>query len=498
MTELYLKFTNGNGEEKKIAVEGEKFVIGRHSENDLSIVNSKLSRKHIKIERFADVFVISDLQSSNGTTLNENELTDPVSLQNGDILNLGGGLDIEVEIISDNPYAVNSSPNRNGGASKDSEDAEKNASDTTTDKQMKAGAGSASTTGISNKSANSGGSGMGIFFILAPVMGLALIFIIGGAIFIFADRDTGEVAQNNDFIITSDEDNSFLDEIPEDLSEEDNSTKVTEPDPLPDQPQTPIGNDNPPPTDLPDNNPSNPPPNGTGTTKTPQGIETVSTPRAVQETDMVRPLAFNFMRRIARNDPKPILTTKQLAVINSKIKQYRGSAALAANIQDAKAKASQIESLANSKNLKPQFLANAALTKLGNQRGDVLATAQGMLGVLQNLSVSLGTEFANDSLLIIAAYNQGVANENLKMRDTVARLTSKNQNVSSRQVRTIWFLHDENELTSQEFELALRFLAIGTITQNPKAFNVNTTNLTFNLKKMTDFSTFFRFIKLRT
>jgi hypothetical protein len=66
------------------------------------------------------------------------------------------------------------------------------------------------------------------------------------------------------------------------------------------------------------------------------------------------------------------------------------------------------------------------------------------------------------------------------MRDTVARLTSKNQNVSSRQVRTIWFLRDKQELTDQEFELALRFLAIGTITQNPKAFNVNATNLTFN------------------
>ncbi len=65
------------------------------------------------------------------------------------------------------------------------------------------------------------------------------------------------------------------------------------------------------------------------------------------------------------------------------------------------------------------------------------------------------------------------------MRDKLASLANQNQTISSRQVRTIWFLRDKGELTDQEFELALRFLAIGTITQNPKAFNVNAEALVF-------------------
>ena len=68
MTELWLTFQDENGENKRILVEQEKFGVGRHSENDLSIPNGKLSREHIKIDRFGDVFVVSDCDSSNGTT----------------------------------------------------------------------------------------------------------------------------------------------------------------------------------------------------------------------------------------------------------------------------------------------------------------------------------------------------------------------------------------------------------------------------------------------
>src|SRR5215213_8985843 len=98
--ELWLNFTDETGETRRILVEGDKFVIGRHSENDLSIADGSLSRKHAQIERFGDVFVISDLDSSNGTTLNDAELNEPAALKKGDKFNLGGGFEFEVELIS--------------------------------------------------------------------------------------------------------------------------------------------------------------------------------------------------------------------------------------------------------------------------------------------------------------------------------------------------------------------------------------------------------------
>src|SRR6186713_1123015 len=90
MTELFLKYTDQKGEEKRVAVSGEKFVVGRHSQSDLYIPDGRLSRQHLKIERFADVFVASDAGSSNGTLLNDTPLKDPIGVKDGDVLDLGG------------------------------------------------------------------------------------------------------------------------------------------------------------------------------------------------------------------------------------------------------------------------------------------------------------------------------------------------------------------------------------------------------------------------
>src|SRR5687767_13149332 len=103
MTELWLKYRDETGADRRVPVAGSKFVIGRHSENDLSIPNNRLSRQHVRIEAFGEIFVVSDCGSSNGTTINGSDLNEPVALKNGDILNLGGGLEIETEIISDKP-----------------------------------------------------------------------------------------------------------------------------------------------------------------------------------------------------------------------------------------------------------------------------------------------------------------------------------------------------------------------------------------------------------
>ena len=72
MSELYLKYVDPGGEEQAVRVEGTSFVVGRHSQCDLVIPDSNLSREHVIIERFGDVFTVRDLESSNGTTRNMN------------------------------------------------------------------------------------------------------------------------------------------------------------------------------------------------------------------------------------------------------------------------------------------------------------------------------------------------------------------------------------------------------------------------------------------
>src|SRR5690606_35735636 len=146
-----------------------------------------------------------------------------------------------------------------------------------------------------------------------------------------------------------------------------------------------------------------------------------------------------FLRGIARNEPRAFLTGEQSRVVAEKIRSIT-SPALAENIKAAKNKVSEIRSIAASKNLKPQILAAAADAKMGGSRGDVVQTAKTMAEVLGVLRTQIGDEFGDDVLLTIAAYDQGAAGDTMKMRNMLQGLTGKFPQVSSRTIRSIWFL----------------------------------------------------------
>jgi len=424
MTELWLKFKDEKGEDRRVLVEGNKFVIGRHSENDLSIPNGKLSRQHVKIEVFGEVFVVSDCGSSNGTTLNGADLRDPIALNDGDKLNLGGGLEIEIEMISDRPKA------KQPDADDDDEDS---------DDDFSGGSGSQS----SSASVSSVGSSIptGVF-IAAPILVIVFLLCGGGAILFFGGNDANNNRRNND-----------------------------------------IGSYYPTPDDTPERTPDSSSPKssptvGGGTTS--PSPEESSTPEVSDEKKKVEQNAAAFLQRIALNDPSAFLKTAQIDLVNSKISQFKGSSNLAENLKAVKNNASQFQTLAQSKGLKPQFLAVAALTEIGNNRGNPVEVAQRMLPVFSELRISLANNLADDNLMMVAAYNQGKAGKFKDLRNVLEALAKKNPNVSPREIRTIWFLKQQDKITDAEFEFALRFLVIGTITQNPKDFNVNAEAVIFN------------------
>lgn len=197
----------------------------------------------------------------------------------------------------------------------------------------------------------------------------------------------------------------------------------------------------------------------------------------LSETAKIEHNGGAFLRLIAQKDPRAFLTTEQASKVSTKIKQYSGSSAVAENLKSANKSASQIKALAEQKGVRPQFLAIAAVAKLGNSRGDVYKTAESMASVLGELNRTIGTELAEDAVLVIAAYGQGTAGEFLKMRNMLQDLANKSSE-SARTIRTIWYLQKNGKITQSEYENALIFLAIGTISQNPKDFGVNAEALT--------------------
>jgi pSer/pThr/pTyr-binding forkhead associated (FHA) protein len=432
MTELWLKFEDEKGDERRVPVEGSKFVIGRHSENDLSIPNGKLSRQHVKIEVFGEVFVISDCGSSNGTTLNGEDLREPVALKDGDVLNLGGGLEIETEMISDKPKSGKPAAAEDGDEDSEGEDA----------------AGSSPVSGAaggqgSSASAAGNSSIPTAVFIAAPALVILFLVCGGGLLFLFGGSDANSNNRRTDDDIVS------FSPTPDDTPEKS---------PTP-RPSSTVG--------------------GNSTPGSPSPEET-SAPPISDEKKKIEAHSSSFLQRIALNNPNAFLKTTEIEIVNSKISQFKGSSALADNLKAVKNNASQFESLAQSKGLKPQFLATAALTEIGNNRGNPLEVAQRMLPIFSELRISLANNLADDNLLMIAAYDQGKAGKFKDLRNSLEALAKKNPSVNPREIRTIWFLKRQGKITDSEYEFALRFLAIGTITQNPKDFNVNAEAVIFN------------------
>lgn len=422
MIELFLKFKDIDGDERRVGVDKEKFAIGRHSENDLSIADGRLSREHVLIERFGDVFVVTERGSSNGTELNGEKLTEPAALKNGDRLGLGG-LVVELELLSDDDKAE-------------------------PPPEVAPAAQTPSPQVYTASAASDGGGLPKSLFIIAPILAVLILAVV--AVVVYTSGGNTRRPDNSNFVFSNDRD----DDPPKNRKGKDtNSSSGTDSRP----------NDN------------------VTVVSTPGNANEVPIPTPstnLSDTGKTEQSAAAFLRKAAQNNPKAFITGEQAQIVNGKIKSLSTSSALIDNINSARKNAAQIKALAVSKNLKPQFLAVAAITKLGSQRGDALQAAQSIADVLEKLGTQIGSELGDDCLLMMAALDQGSAGDFMKMRNMLQEFATKTTD-SSRTIRTIWFLKKNGKITEAEYDTALRFLATGTITQNPKDFGVNVEALTF-------------------
>ncbi len=87
MDKLILKFKDNVIKEYPIT--GDQVKIGREEDNDIVIDNAAVSRHHAKIKRAGGGYIVEDLNSTNGTFVNENRITQQEKLQDGDIIIVG-------------------------------------------------------------------------------------------------------------------------------------------------------------------------------------------------------------------------------------------------------------------------------------------------------------------------------------------------------------------------------------------------------------------------
>lgn len=82
--------TGEGGEPRSVALEGERTVVGRSPEVEVTIEDEAVSWNHLEIECRGDVLMATDLDSRNGTALNGEPLNRPRRLRDGDVLVVGG------------------------------------------------------------------------------------------------------------------------------------------------------------------------------------------------------------------------------------------------------------------------------------------------------------------------------------------------------------------------------------------------------------------------
>ena len=77
---------------RRYVIEDDELTIGRDMMNHIVVDLDNVSRRHAKISAHEGGFFVSDLGSTNGTYLNDCEVTEETSIHSGDFVKVGGSI----------------------------------------------------------------------------------------------------------------------------------------------------------------------------------------------------------------------------------------------------------------------------------------------------------------------------------------------------------------------------------------------------------------------
>lgn len=86
---IKLVVATGKHEGKVIRVQKAKYLFGRHEECDLQITSLKVSVHHARMRVRGDEVWLRDLDSKNGTFVNEERIADERQITSGDTIRIG-------------------------------------------------------------------------------------------------------------------------------------------------------------------------------------------------------------------------------------------------------------------------------------------------------------------------------------------------------------------------------------------------------------------------
>ena len=84
-----LRIEGGKFAGRRYVFDQTEVILGRTPENDVVVPDDGASRKHAKISQEGEGYQVEDMHSSNGTRVNGEPLTKPLTLRDGDLVQIG-------------------------------------------------------------------------------------------------------------------------------------------------------------------------------------------------------------------------------------------------------------------------------------------------------------------------------------------------------------------------------------------------------------------------
>ncbi len=193
--------------------------------------------------------------------------------------------------------------------------------------------------------------------------------------------------------------------------------------------------------------------------------------------EQVEKAAVQFIHNISNDDKPYTFPEKAINDIKARIEQYRTSENLTRNFERVQALSAKMSNNARRANIEPPLLIYLVLTEINVTKIDTdpLLLADRILPELRSLRATFGSELADSTLLIVAGYKIGGSTKKSHPLLVTIRRTVKNPLVE----RNVWYLYEHNQLDPPIYNFIIELLTIGTISQNPHQFGINSTILTF-------------------
>ena len=187
----------------------------------------------------------------------------------------------------------------------------------------------------------------------------------------------------------------------------------------------------------------------------------------------VERIAAQFMRRVSSDDRPYVFPPYAVAAlddITNRIQRYSRSPAVADALNRLATAGIEIAAASRREGIEPGLVIYVALAEAdgGLAGGDQSAAARRVLPELLSLRKTLGTESADKSLILVAAYKMGGWTKKSHPLLSTMRRVVKNPLTD----RNVWYLREHGGLDDAPYDFVVRFIALGIIGENPRRFGI--------------------------